>query len=326
MLALAHFYPQAAVYDDEGWNIEPPPENADPTYGDSSFYLVQLRAPANQVIVASGVDVHRERIGDTQHLTIAAGPMRDFYLASSDRYVRKSQVFGDTVINSYTYLEFADQQDTALEIASAALSSMGDRLGPYPYTEFDIAPTPNLALGVEYPGMTVIRAELYDPAATLGDTPAMFFLEGTIAHEVAHQWFYNIVGNDQLDEPWLDESLVQYLTMLYFGDVYGSEGRQGYRDTFISRWERVDKEEILVGLPAGDYEGVEYGAIVYGRGALFFDKLEDEMGGNIMGAFLRAYYQDNKWGIVQGSTLKTFAEDQCGCDLTHLFADWIGDL
>ena len=33
-LALAHFYPQVAVYDDEGWNAAPPPANADPTYAD----------------------------------------------------------------------------------------------------------------------------------------------------------------------------------------------------------------------------------------------------------------------------------------------------
>jgi pimeloyl-ACP methyl ester carboxylesterase len=326
VLALAHFYPQVAVYDDEGWNIDLPSENADPTYGDSSFYLVQVTAPADQVVVASGVEIDKQIDGDKQLLTIASGPSRDFYLASNDRYVVDSRTIGDTVINSYVFPEFADQNDQVLDIAEAAIKSMSDRLGPYPYTEFDIAPTPNLALGVEYPGMTVVRSALYDPEATLGETPAMFYLEGTVAHEVGHQWFYNAVGNDQIDEPWVDESLVQYMTMLYFLDVYGEQGEEGFRDSFLRRWDSIDGADIPIGLPAGEYEGSEYSGIIYGRGPLFFDALAEEMGEESFNTFLRDYYQANKWGIASGATIKAAAEETCGCDLTDIFAEWIGDL
>jgi len=326
VLALAHFYPQVAVFDDEGWNIDLPSENADPTYGDSSFYLVQVTAPAEQVVVASGVEIDKQIDGDNQVLTIASGPSRDFYLASNDRYVVDSRSVGDTVINSYVFPEFADQNDQVLDIAEAALISMGDRLGAYPYTEFDIAPTPNLALGVEYPGMTVVRSALYDPEAMLGQTPAMFYLEGTVAHEVGHQWFYNAVGNDQIDEPWVDESLVQYMTMLYFLDVYGAQGEEGFRESFYRRWNSIDGADIPIGLPAGEYEGSEYSGIIYGRGPLFFDALAEEMGEESFKTFLRNYYQANKWGISSGATIKAAAEEACGCDLTAIFAEWIGDL
>lgn len=326
VLALAHFYPQVAVFDDEGWNIEYPSENADPTYGDSSFYLVRVTAPAEQVIVASGVNLNRQVNGGKQVLTIAAGPSRDFYLASSERYVVDSRKVGDTTINSYIFPEFREQNDLVIDIAESALDSFSKRLGAYPYTEFDIAPTPNLALGVEYPGMTVIRSALYDPEAILGRTPAMFYLEGTIAHEFGHQWFYNVVGNDQIDEPWLDESLVQYVTMLYFLDTYGRQGEEGFRDSFYQRWDSIDRAEIDIGQPAGAYEGAEYSGIIYGRGALFFDELARIIGDEAMAAFLRDYYQENQWGIVSGLTIKIALETACDCDLGDLFAEWIGDL
>ncbi len=326
VLALAHFYPQVAVFDDEGWNIDLPSENADPTYGDSSFYLVRVTAPAEQVIVASGVELYRQDFGGEQVLTIASGPARDFYLASSERYVVDSRTVGETTVNSYVFPEFREQNELALDVAAAALESLSSRLGPYPYTEFDLAPTPNLALGVEYPGLTVIRSALYDPEAELGQTPAMFYLESTIAHEVGHQWFYNVVGNDQIDEPWLDESLVQYMTMLYFLDVYGNQGEQGYRDSFYQRWDSIDQADIAIGQPAGAYEGAEYSAIIYGRGALFFDELAGEIGDEAMASFLRNYYQNNQWGIVSGLTIKAAAEAACTCDLSDLFAEWIGDL
>ena len=326
VLALAHFYPQIAVYDDEGWNINIPPPNADVTYADTGFYLVRVTAPAEQVMVTSGSEIDRQTAGDEQIVTIAAGPARDFYLASSDGYTVISTTVGETTINSYGFPEFADQNERVLDVASAALESMGKRFGPYPFTEFDVAPTPNLALGVEYPGAVVIRSALYDTEATLGETPAIFYTEGTVAHEVGHQWFYSAVGNDQIDEPWLDEALTQYVTFLYFLDTYGPEGGEQFRDSLVGRWDRVDRADIPIGLPAGEYDGTEYGAIVYGRGPLFFEALAEEMGEDVFNAFLRDYYQQNKWGISTGQTLKSLAEEHCGCDLSPIFAEWVGEL
>ena len=96
-----------------------------------------------------------------------------------------------------------------------------------------------------------------------------------IAHEVGHQWFYSTVGNDQLDEPWLDESLTQYVTYLYFLDTYGAQAAEGFRQSFVGRWDRVGMADIPIGMPAGNYDGTEYGAIVYGRGPLFFERLAE---------------------------------------------------
>lgn len=325
VMALAHFFPQLSVYDDEGWNIEPPPANADVTYADASFYLVRVTAPAEQVLVASGVELDRQETDGTQVATFAAGPARDFYLVSNEDYIVTSKQVGETIINSYGFPDFIDQNELALTYASGALESFNERIGTYPYTEFDIVPTPNLALGVEYPGLVVIRTGLYDPLATLGPNPATFYQESTTVHEVGHQWFYNTIGNDQLDEPWLDESLTQYITFLYFVDTYGEENAQGFRDSFLGRWDRVDRLEIPIGLPADDYSDQEYGAIVYGRGPLFFEALSEEMGEETFDAFLRQYYQQNKWGIASGNDLKSLAEEKCQCDLTPLFARWVGD-
>ena len=66
ILALAHFYPMFAVYDDQGWHTEPTAEQGDETFADTSFYLVQVSAPADQVIVAGGVEVDRQQEEDKQ--------------------------------------------------------------------------------------------------------------------------------------------------------------------------------------------------------------------------------------------------------------------
>jgi aminopeptidase N len=168
-----------------------------------------------------------------------------------------------------------------------------------------------------------IALRLYDLDTQLGSLPARVIMESTVVHEVAHQWFYSTVGNDQLDEPWLDESLAQYATFLYYRERYGMAGATGFRASLESRWERVDREPIPIGLPVADYSQQEYGAIVYGRGPLFLEALADEMGQATFDDFLRDYYQTQKWDIATTQRFKALAESHCDCDLTPLFEEWV---
>ena len=270
ILTPAHFYPMIAVYDDEGWNVELTPPAGDPTYADASYFLVRINAPAGQTIVASGSEIGREEQDGRQQITIAAGPVRDFYFAASDRYEMVSETVGETTVNAYTTSDLTEENALALGYATDALRIFNERYGEYPYTELDVVGTPTLAGGVEYPGLVVVALSIYDPD--------LQFFESATAHEVGHQWFYNMVGNDQLDDPWLDESLTQWATMMYYYDVYGQAGYDGSRQGMDSRWARVDYEDIPIGMPVANYHDNEYGAIVYGRGPLFFEALRDEMG------------------------------------------------
>ncbi|MCP4356728.1 MAG: M1 family metallopeptidase, partial [Chloroflexi bacterium] len=101
VLVLDEFYPVIPVYDDEGWNVQAPPPNADTSYFDTSFYLTRVTAPANLIIAASGIEVSRESEGGQQTVTFAAGPVRDFYMAASEHYSVVSETVGETVVNSY---------------------------------------------------------------------------------------------------------------------------------------------------------------------------------------------------------------------------------
>ena len=323
VLVLDKVYPVIPVYDDEGWNVEVPPPNADASYFDASLYLVRVTAPADLVIVASGIGIGRDVQGDSQVLTFAAGPARDFYLAASEKFEVISATVGHTQINSYAFDWGMDGAELALRVAVDALKSFNQRLGVYPYTEFDVVSTPMLALGIEYPGIVGMTLSAYDLDAEVAGLPAPVILESSVAHEVAHQWFYNVIGNDQVDEPWLDEALAQYATWLYFIDAYGEASAQGYRGSWEGRWNRVGGAEIPIGLPAAAYEPGEYGAIVYGRGPIFVAALAEEMGQDVFDSFLRDYYETHTWGIATGDSFKTLAEQHCQCDLTALFEQWV---
>lgn len=316
ILALAHFYPMVAVYDDEGWNIAPPSEGGDVTYGDSSFFLLQITAPAAQTIVTSGVVVAQSSSGDTQTITVAAGPMRDFYLASSDRFISHSDTVNGITINSYAPQGLDAGAELALETAVFAVQTYSTRFGPYPYSELDLVTTPTSALGVEYPGIIANALRIYNS----GDgTPNRTFLESTTAHEVGHQWFYGLIGNDQLDEPWLDESLTQYVTWLYYLDKYGEQGANGFYQSLEERWESVGQTAVPIGQPVAAYTPIEYSAIVYGHGPIFLRELAATVGEETFARFLQHYYQQHRWGIATTADFQSLLETECACDLTEAF-------
>jgi aminopeptidase N len=155
------------------------------------------------------------------------------------------------------------------------------------------------------------------------DPNSRAFFEAATAHEVAHQWWYDVVGNDQVNQPWLDEGLAQYSTYLYYRDAYGAPGAEGFEDSLRRRWERVSFVEKPVGLPVGDYEGKEYGAIVYGRAALFFLALRDQIGDEKMAELLRRYYSDFAWRVASSEEFQALAETVSGQELDALFEKWV---
>ncbi len=324
ILALAHFYPMLATFDEDGWHIEPTPPNGDETFADMSYYIVQVSAPDEQVIITSGVEIDHSENEDVQTVTFAAGPMRDFYLVMSDRFDVVSENIGPVQINSYAPTEFLDGAGLALDVAAQALHSYGERYGSYPYNELDIVSTPTLALGIEYPGIFANALRIYDISeSSSSGTPNAITLEAVTAHETAHQWFYNLVGNDQLNEPWLDEALTQYATWTYYIDRYGEQNAQGYYDSLEGRWAQTDFAEIPIGLPADAYTGTEYGAIVYGRGPIFLNELANEMGQGTFDRFMRDYVETYRWQIATSAEFQTLAEDYCDCDLSSLFNEWV---
>ena len=323
ILALSHFFPLLAAFDQRGWNVEIPAPIGDVTYADAAFYLVQVRAPAAPVIAGSGNLISQQAVGGDQVLTFEAGPARDFYLSLSPDYIVVSDKTGEITVNSYAPAGREAEAREALRVAEAALADYSARYAPYPYTELDVVATSTLALGIEYPGIIAITLRVYDPNADFGGTPVSVERESVIAHEVGHQWFYNLVGNDQLDEPWLDEALTQYISWQYYAHQHGSDADAGFRAWLEDRARSGDKPDMPIGLPVSAYTSGEYSAIVYGRGPLFFDALKQKLGQANMDAFLADYTSTFQWKIATTAGLKQVAEQHCGCDLSALFKQWV---
>lgn len=316
VLTLDCFYPVIPVYDSSGWHFGPAPGGGDHTFLDASFYLVRVKAPAAMVLAASGIEMERSLDGGDQIVTFAAGPARDFFLAGSDRYAKVSAVSGETTINSYYLPGLEGGAASALKSAAEALEVFGRRLGEYPYTELDIVPLPlqGGGIGIEYPGIFGVAASVY---------PLELTLKTTVVHEAAHQWFYNTVGNDQINQPWLDEAVSQYFTGLFFLDAEGPAGWARSLTEWQNFWNRAGSAPIPIGLGVGDYTLNRYGPIVYGRGPLFLNALAAEIGQAAFDECFRGYYQSNIWNISTTASFQDWFESCSGRDLDAIFSAWV---
>ncbi len=321
-LLLQESYPIIPVFNEAGWDTDLPPAHGDVIHIDSSFYIVRITLPAYLDVIASGFELDRVTHGEWQSITYAAGPARDFYLAATEHLDPSFASVGDLTIRSYALPEMQESAEATIKIVEQAMKIFGQHLGNYPYTEFDLVSTPMQALGMEYPGVVTQNIRMYDPKAIVSDLPAPVLLESVTVHEVAHQWFYNWVGNNQVEYPWLDEALVQYLTAVYYRDRYGPEAYQSLRQSWYDRWDRIDQQPTPIGLPAADYDPEAYSPIVYGRGPLFVEALAQRMGEQLFWTFMQAYVDQHSWSIAQPLDFTRLAEKFCECELDDLWDDW----
>jgi aminopeptidase N len=152
------------------------------------------------------------------------------------------------------------------------------------------------------------------------------FYESATAHEVAHQWWYSLVGNDQIDEPWLDEALTQFTTALYFREIYGLQGLSGFIDSLQGRYERVKgtSEDKRSDLPVSGYSESEYGAIVYGKAPLFFNAIYEEIGDEKFNQLLQDYFEQHRYSVAYPQDFLKVAEGYVGkAKLDELVKEWI---
>jgi len=318
VMALPTAYAIIPVYDDEGWNLEIAPEYGDDVYSDIAAYEVQITAPSAMRLVASGSCALQEQAAERATWFCEAGPMRDFVVILSERFDIANRIVDGVLANSYYYSEHAQGGSKALDVAAEALAVFSELFGAYPYSELDVVETPNSLNGMEYPGLVVIADRLYAGVAGV---------EWLVAHEVAHQWWFGVVGSDQIDEPWLDEALTQYSTMLYYEMVYGSQRAAAILNgVFFSTYEGVPLpgRDLPAGLPASAYGPDLYWTIVYDKGALYFHSLRQAVGDETFFEILRTYYSRYRYRIATPESFLEVVESVAGDRYQTIYDQWIG--
>ncbi len=306
------FYPLIPRLIDGEWEVETAPMGGDTTTSEVAFYEVRVTHDAQYGLATSGVALDRQELTDgLVRQTAVSGPARDFALAMAE-FERDSLTVGGVQITGWVLPQHRSDLERMLGAAADQFELLSRLVGPYPYLELDLVDVPGAFGGIEYPGLVSI--------GTLG-TPGV--IHPTV-HEVGHQWFYGLIGDDQLLEPWLDEGAATYTQVLYLEDQAGHGTATGMLAEFRERLREHPNPEQPIGLPVAEYRtGSEYALFVYTKGALFFDALRAELGDPIFFDFLQAYFEQHRYQIASAADFQATAEQTCDCELDALFDLWV---
>jgi hypothetical protein len=316
---LAQWYPMLVVKDQEGWHQDPYTPTGDPFYSQVADFDVTFSLPTGYRVISTGVNPPPQGSGKRQTVRVQEKDVRDFVAVLTKDYRCKEGEVDGTRVHLWYLPEARSVSDLLTKHAVAAMGFYNQTFGRYPYSEVDVVlgDTGEGIAGMEYPGL--ITSLPYIEDRTGKKSPAI----NVVAHELAHQWWYGVVGNNQVKEPWLDEGLTTFSEFLYM-----TEKEQGkYRDFF----ERVrlgsDQVHARTGLTSVEslyrYPDAVYGLMVYARPAAMLFQLMDEIGKEKVYQILKTYYQRYRYQVATANDFFAVANEVAGKDLTPFFQRWL---
>jgi aminopeptidase N len=114
------------------------------------------------------------------------------------------------------------------------------------------------------------------------------------AHEVSHQWWYGVVGDDQVREPWLDEGLARFNELRYY-EAYSPADAQWWWNTVIGTLRAAQP----LNSSTSDFSSHgQYLVSIYNQGAVFLDDLRRTIGVDTFNAFLRDLYRRGSFRLI----------------------------
>lgn len=308
---LGNFYPMLCVYENEAYEEHPYYCLGDPFYSDIADYLVTLQMPEAYNAATSGIVEESYVENGMRVMEINSIKTRDFAAVLSKNFKILSDRIDGVEINYY-YTQDSNPQ-LSLATAKNAIKVFSTAYGSYPYKNFNVAQTGLNSGGMEYSNLVFISSTLTGNA-----------LEETIVHETAHQWWYGVVGGNQIKNAWLDEGLTEFSTAYYFR-LNGDRARYSkiMAETLSSYIMHFDflklsnpevSSDMNRAIPDYKTQG-EYVIMNYHKGALMFSSLLDMYGEKKINDALSAYFSKNAYQIATPACLIDALNTYCKrCD------------
>lgn len=209
--SMSQWYPKMAMYDHLGWHADP--------YIGREFYApfgsfdVRITLPSVFVLGGTGVVMNPEEVGHGYGTAATAVPMgdsltwhfraenvHDFAWVADPDYIHER--FTDTDGHTFHLLYqpgVATNWKQLREWVPEVIQFYGQHYGQYPWPQFTVAQAGDG--GMEYPMITFITGQR-SPGS----------LQGTMAHESGHMWFYGFVASNETDYAWMDEGFANYIS------------------------------------------------------------------------------------------------------------------
>ena len=371
---ITQWFPKPAVFDNDGWHPMSYLDQGE-FYSEYGNYDVSITVPENYVLMATGdlqnkqeIDFLNQKAKETQILINDnklpirdSSGKRDLSFPKSSkrtktlRFVQKNvHDFGWFADKRYHVLKGsvklpksqkevtswalftnneAELWEKSIEYINDATLYFSKWVGEYPYNHVTaVDGTISAGGGMEYPNITVI-----------GSSGNSRSLETVIIHEVGHNWYYGILGNNERDNAWMDEGLNTYIEIRYFQEKYKNKSpKTNNSDTpkehGLSFEINLDQSSInRIGyqfnasrnydqpLQMGSefFTSFNYGGMVYMKTGIGFHYLKTYLGDELFDSAMNKYFEKWKFRHPKPKDIKDEFEKVCKKDLSWFFDGFI---
>ena len=319
---LGNFFPILAIFKNGEFITSPYYSIGDPFYSEIANFNVEVKYPQDYSLFATGKLKNSQSEENMKIDDYSALAVRDFamFLTKNANYLNKN--IEKTQI---TYVGYENDENLkyCLDVACKAVAFFNKIFGKYPYSTLSIVKAPFVHGGMEYPNIVIISDSITEP----------FDIAKVIVHEIAHQWWYGLVGNNEINEAWLDESLAEYSSLLFFEahSEYGVSYEELVSQATAMYTLYADIVNVVEGniktsmlLKVNEYNSeYEYSYMIYVKGVIMFDSLRDIIGSKKLNSCFKKYFASYKFKIATTDDLIASFRKSAGRDIECFFDSWL---
>ena len=303
---LTEWYPFVVPYNG-GWILHDPWAFGEHLVYDSADFEVNMKVTEEGITLAAPAPA--EPNGEWTRYRLYGA--RTFVFSASDRYLMSESAVGSVKIRSYYFSWNAGAGEGMLNAAVQAVALFDVKFAPYPYDSLSVVVTESPD-GQEYDGLVFLSSDFYDQYG--GSNRSNMVSIGV--HEIAHNWWFGLVGNDQALEPWLDEAMSLYSERIFYEFTNPNYGDWwwNFRVNYFNPSGWVD---------TSIYDGVNfrtYTNATYLTGAYFLEDLRVRMGDQDFFSFLKDYAARYSYKQATGGDFFSVARENTNADTSDLIA------
>ena len=347
---IGNWYITPVVYDRAGWHLNQHIDNE--FYQEWGDYKVSITVPQGFMVGATGDLCNKDEVLDdhnsprftlkragTQESDLVtwqyeAKMVHDFAWTTDPSYVLLQSEWNGITLNVLVLDYNQESWQQVTEWGMEAIKYFCRNYGMYPYKQLTVADTYIQSGGIEYPQIVMIN-DYINPDYEESEFKAL------VIHEIAHNWFYGLIANNQTEKEWMDEGFTTFAEIKAMEALFGRKenlnpGERGWLVNMINYTNDDRLENALQYLQVAkfnldfdqinlhaDYLGVEGYMLQYSKMAMVLFMLEYTMGDSVFAQGMKNYFTLWHFRHPYPEDFIAVMEKTAGYDLDWFFEQWL---